>query len=54
MGRKFGYKKGDLPVTEIHCDQNISLPIFDYMPLEIVNKIIEKVNIVLDILETKL
>ncbi len=48
-----GYKMGDLPFTEIHCDQNISLPIFDYMPLEIVNKIIEKVNIVLDMFEAK-
>ena len=51
---KLGYKKGDLPVTENHCNNVISLPIFDYMPLELVDEIIEKVNIILDMFETKL
>ena len=44
--KKLGYALGDLPNTEYHCDHIISLPIFDYMPLEFVYKIIEKVNLI--------
>ncbi len=42
--KNLGYKKGDLPITEYHCEHTISLPIFDYMPIEFVNKIIKQVN----------
>lgn len=42
--KDLGYCYGDLPVTEHHCNHNISLPIFDYMPLEFVDHIVDKVN----------
>ena len=49
--KNLGYKKGDLPITEKHCNQNISLPIFDYMPMELVSDIIKKVNLVLNMFD---
>ena len=42
--KDLGYKIGDLPNTEYHCAHNISLPIFDYIPIELAYKIIETVN----------
>ena len=46
--KNLGYKKGDLPITEYHCEHTISLPIFDYMPIEFVNKKIKQVNEICD------
>ena len=42
--KNLGYKKGDLPITEFHCDHTISLPVFDYMPQNLVDETIEKIN----------
>ena len=38
------YKKEDFPNTEKFCRSNISLPIFDYIPLEMVYKVIKIIN----------
>lgn len=38
------YKKEDFPITEKFCRSNISFPIFDYIPFEIVDKVIKVIN----------
>ena len=42
--KNLGYKKGDLPTTEYHCDHTISLPVFDYMPQNLVDETVKKIN----------
>ena len=44
MTEKFGYKRGDFPITEALCDRIVSLPMMDYMPEEEITKVIEEVN----------
>ena len=44
MAEKFGYKRGDYPVTEKICDTIVSLPMMDYMPDEEIRQVIEGVN----------
>ena len=46
--RDLNYKQNDLPKTELFCKHNISLPIFDSMPLELAYEVVEKVKIVLN------
>ncbi|MBO8219516.1 DegT/DnrJ/EryC1/StrS family aminotransferase [Prochlorococcus marinus] len=46
--RDLGYKKGDLPKTELFCKHNISLPIFDLMPIETTYEVVNRVSKVLD------
>jgi len=43
-----GYKKNDLPRTELFCLHNISLPIFNSMPTEIAYEVVNRVNKVLN------
>lgn len=43
-----GYKKNMLPKTELFCRHNISLPIFNYMPVEVVYEVVNRVKKVLD------
>ncbi len=38
------YNKEEFPFTEKFCQSNISLPIFDYIPLDIVEKVIKVIN----------
>ena len=42
--KELGYKKEDFPCTDRFCRSNISLPIFDYIPMEFVEKTVEIVN----------
>ena len=44
MVEKYGYKRGDFPITEALCDKIVSLPMMDYMPEEEITKVIEEVN----------
>ena len=44
MVEKFGYKRGDFPVTEKICDSIVSLPMMDYMDEEEITKVINEVN----------
>lgn len=44
MVEKFGYKRGDFPVTEAICDTIVSLPMMDYMSEEEISKVIKEVN----------
>lgn len=44
MIKKYGYKKGDFPVTEAICDTIVSLPIMDYMEESEISRVIEVVN----------
>lgn len=44
MVEKFGYKRGDYPITEAICDSIVSLPMMDYMEEEEISKVIETVN----------
>ncbi|MBP3720037.1 MAG: DegT/DnrJ/EryC1/StrS family aminotransferase [Clostridia bacterium] len=44
MTEKFGYRRGDFPVTEAICDSVVSLPMMDYMPEEEIGKVIREVN----------
>ena len=46
--KNLGYEKGDLPITEYHCDHTISLPVFDYMPYNLAEEVVEKVNKICD------
>ena len=46
--RDLGYKAGDLPKTELFCKHNISLPIFDLMPIETTYEVVNRVSKVLD------
>lgn len=44
MTEKFGYKRGDFPVTESICDTVVSLPMMDWMSEEEITKVIREVN----------
>lgn len=44
MVEKYGYKRGDFPITEQICDTIVSLPMMDYMSEEEITKVIEEVN----------
>ncbi len=44
MVEKFGYKRGDFPVTEQICDTIVSLPMMDHMEDSEIDKVIEAVN----------
>ena len=44
MVEKFGYKRGDFPITEKICDSIVSLPMMDYMDEEEITKVINEVN----------
>ena len=44
MTEKFGYKRGDFPITEALCDAIVSLPMMDYMTEEEISKVIDEVN----------
>ena len=44
MVEKYGYKKGDFPITEEICSSIVSLPMMDYMPEEEITKVIAEVN----------
>lgn len=44
MVSKFGYKRGDYPLTERICDTIVILPMMDYMGEEEISKVIEAVN----------
>lgn len=44
MGKKLGYREGDLPVTEDYASRLIRLPIYADMTEEEINTVIEKVN----------
>ncbi len=44
MVEKFGYKRGDFPVTEQICDTIVSLPMMDHMEDAEIDKVIEAVN----------
>ena len=46
--RDLGYRKNDLPNTELFCRHNISLPIFNSMPTEIAYEVVERVKKVLN------
>ncbi|HBG64923.1 MAG TPA: aminotransferase [Treponema sp.] len=41
---KFGYKRGDFPVTEHICDNSVIIPMMDYMAEEEISKVVEVVN----------
>lgn len=41
---KFGYKRGDFPITEFICDNSVILPMMDYMTDAEISKVIEAVN----------
>lgn len=42
--KHLGYKEGDFKKAEFFCNKNLSLPIFDYIPFELVEEVIKKVN----------
>lgn len=44
MVEKYGYRRGDYPITEHICDTIVSLPMMDYMSEEEITKVIEEVN----------
>ena len=44
MTEKFGYKRGDFPITEGICDTIVSLPMMDYMEEDEISKVISEVN----------
>lgn len=44
MVEKYGYKRGDYPITEQICDTIVSLPMMDYMSEEEITKVIDEVN----------
>ena len=44
MTEKFGYKRGDFPITEALCDAIVSLPMMDYMTEAEISKVIDEVN----------
>lgn len=44
MVEKYGYKRGDYPITEHICDTIVSLPMMDYMSEEEITKVIDEVN----------
>ena len=44
VGRKFGYKEGDLPITEEYSSRLVRLPLYADMTKEELDKIINKLN----------
>ena len=44
MVERFGYKKGDYPLTEQICDSIVSLPMMEYMEEEEITMVIKEVN----------
>ena len=44
MVEKFGYRRGDFPVTEGICDTIVSLPMMDWMEEEEITRVIQEVN----------
>ena len=42
--KDLGYKINDFPMAEFFCRSNISLPIFDYIPLDLVENVVEIVR----------
>ena len=44
MAEKYGYRRGDFPVTERICDTVVSLPMMDYMEEEEISRVIAAVN----------
>ena len=42
--RRFGYKKGDFPITEDYADTMLSLPLYNGMTNEEVDYVIQKIN----------
>lgn len=44
MTQKYGYKRGDFPITEKLCDHIVTLPMMDYMTEEEITKVIQEVN----------
>lgn len=44
MMEKFGYKRGDYPITEKICDTNVILPMMDHMEDSEIDQVIEAVN----------
>ena len=44
MIEKFGYKRGNFPITEKICDTIVSLPMMDYMEEDEIQKVIDGVN----------
>jgi len=38
--KKFGYKKGELPVSEAIGEHSLSLPMYNNMPLESVERVV--------------
>lgn len=41
---KFGYKRGDFPITEFICDNSVILPMMDYMSEDEISEVIKAVN----------
>lgn len=44
MMEKFGYKRGDYPITEAICDNSVILPMMDYMSEEEITQVVNAVN----------
>jgi dTDP-4-amino-4,6-dideoxygalactose transaminase len=44
MGKKYGYKEGDLPITENISDRLVRLPFFNDLEMKDQNKVIAAVN----------
>ena len=44
MMEKFGYRRGDFPLTEQICETIVSLPMMDFMEEEEITKVIREVN----------
>ena len=44
MVKKFGYRRGDFPVTEQICDTIVSLPMMDFMEEAEIGRVIREVN----------
>ena len=42
--KKFGYKRGDFPITEHICDYSVILPMMDYMSDDEISEVIKAVN----------
>ncbi|MBQ1468912.1 MAG: DegT/DnrJ/EryC1/StrS family aminotransferase [Solobacterium sp.] len=44
MVEKYGFKRGDFPITEAICDSIVILPMMDWMSEEEITKVIQEVN----------
>ena len=44
ISQKYGYKRGDYPITEKICSTMVSLPMMDYMTTEEIDYVIEAIN----------